>query len=254
MIAYTYVWYIISILFVINRALYSSIFHHVNISVSLETEEGNFLTGKYLQMSVFLNLAFATPVSIASVFLISPILTNIGYGEAVVRSCQTYAALASVSNVLETSLSMVSCILDITGHAKFNAVFDFWETMATVFTVIFVMPFFEPSLISLGLIFLVQDLVMISIFMFITVSWKGWFKEYYEGLFAPFYYSWVRFITIFSVYMFLYLQRAQRLLFNNLFQNDSALLSVIKYTVPFIWSEVIGEFEVRCSYLIFRSI
>lgn len=215
MIAYTYVWYIISILFVINRALYSSIFHHVNISVALETEDGDNLTGKYLQMSVLLNVAFATPVSIAAVFLIKPILTKIGYGEGVVNSCQIYAILATISNILESSLSIVSCVLDITGHARFNAVFDFWETIVTVLTVIFIMPLFEPSLISLGLIFLVQDLVMIGIFLFVTAIWKGWFRKYEKALFTPFYYSW----------------------------NDSALLSVIRYTLPFIWDEVIGEFE-----------
>jgi hypothetical protein len=195
MIAYTYVWYIISILFVINRALYSSIFHHVNISAALETDDGDYLTGKYLQMSLLLNVAFATPVSIAAVFLISPILTKIGYGEGVVNSCQIYAILATFSNILESSLSIVSCVLDITGHARFNAVFDFWETIITVLTVIFIMPLFEPSLISLGLIFLVQDLVMIAIFLFITAIWKGWFRKYEKGLFTPFYYSWVRFFN-----------------------------------------------------------
>lgn len=213
MIAYTYVWYIISILFVANRALYNSIFHHINISVALETEDGNMLTGKYIKLSLLLNLILAIPSSVAAVFLVDPILTKIGYGDRIVHSCQVYAALASVSNILETSLSSISCILDITGHARFNAVFDFWETVITVLTAIFIMPLFNPSLISLGLVFLAQDLVMIALFLFITMYWKGWFESYKKGFFS------------------------------RLYLNDAALVSVLKYAMPFIWSEIIGEFE-----------
>ena len=199
MITYTYVWYIISILHFPNRALFSSLYHHMNISIAMNNAEGDHLTGEYVQMAIVLNVVSSIPASIIAVAIVPPIMTWIGYGGKVVSSCYYYSMIACVSNMMDNTLSMISIAMDIGGHARFNAIFDFWETVLTIVVTAFVIPLFQPSLFSLGVVYLVQDILMTLIYYGVTCQSFGWFDRYWKGFFSKFDYTLVSKLSLLTI-------------------------------------------------------
>ena len=156
----------------------------MNVSIAMNNAEGDHLTGKYVQMAIILNFISSIPASIIAVAVVPPIMTWIGYGGKVVSSCYYYSMIASVSNLMDGTLSMISIAMDIGGHARFNAIFDFWEAVLTIVVTAFVIPLFHPSLITLGVIYLIQDILMTLLYYGLTCLYYGWFERYREGFFS----------------------------------------------------------------------
>ncbi len=129
MICYSNVWFIIGIAHVINDAWYDATYQHVNAAVGLETDEGYKQAGKYVRLGMIGNFLLSVPVSILAVVFMPNIMTFFGYKQLVVDMSQSYAAVSVLNNLLGTTSGFLSFILDIEGHAKFNAIYGFWEAL-----------------------------------------------------------------------------------------------------------------------------
>ena len=195
MICYTWVWYIVQIFHFGSSALFNAIYLHVNNATSLETDEGNFLAGKYLQLAVVGNILISVPASLLVLIGTGPIMAMVGYGPNVIAVCQKYAVIACLSNLLESTSNMMTIVLDIDGHAKYNAIFDFWDEILGTVTTIIVVPIFTPSLPTLGIIYFIQDFAMVILFGYLTHTRNGWFEPYLGGFTSLFSYSMVSNLT-----------------------------------------------------------
>jgi hypothetical protein len=189
MICYTWVWYIIELFHFGSSALFNAIYLHVNNAISLETDEGHFLAGKYLQLAVVGNILICIPASILVVMATSPIMTMVGYGPKVIVTCQKYAVIACLSNLWESTSNMLTIVLDIDGHAKYNAIFDFWDEVFGVVSTLAIVPIFTPSLATLGCIFFIQDIAMTLVFVYLTHTRNRWYDRYIEGFTSFFSYN-----------------------------------------------------------------
>ena len=192
MICYTWVWYIIELFHIGSSALFNSIYIHVNNAVALENDEGHFLAGKYLHLAMVGNILISIPASILVVMATSPILVMVGYGPKVIATCRKYAAISCLSNLFESTANMATIVLDIDGHAKYNAIFDFWDEIIGTLTTLFIVPIFTPSLSTLGCIFFIQDFAMTLLFFYLTHTRNRWYDRYMEGFFSSISYSLVR--------------------------------------------------------------
>ena len=113
------------------------------------------------------------------------ILTWIGYDPSRAAISQSYAIIAVANNMFDSAMGLIDCILDIEGHAKFTAVFEFWDSLASTGLAFYFVKTCRPSLWQLGLFHLASDVITTAIYFIMTGYFKCWFSEYREGLRAP---------------------------------------------------------------------
>lgn len=90
------------------------------------------MSGTLIKIGMVGNFLLSIPVSILAVICMPGIMTWFGYHESVVDISQSYAAIAVINNLLGTTANLLTFVLDIEGHAKFNAIFEFWEALFSV--------------------------------------------------------------------------------------------------------------------------
>ena len=185
MICYSNVWFVVYSVFLINDAWYDTVYKHVNVSAAVGTNEAYHTAGKYVKIAVWGNFIIALPLSIASIVYMPAILTWIGYDESIAAISQSYAAIAVVNNLFDTSTGLIDCVLDIEGHAKFTAIFEFWDSLASTSLEFFFVKNYRPSLFQLGLFHFACDITTTGIYFIITGYFKGWFDSYTEGMRSP---------------------------------------------------------------------
>ena len=185
MLVYSGVWFVVYLAFVANDAWYNAIYKHVNISAALDSKEGYAVAGRYIQIGVVGNFLISLPLSILALIYMPSIFRWIGYAEAVAEISQGYAAIAFANNLFDSTSSIIDCVLDIEGHAKFTAIFQFWNTIfGTLMAFAFVHQY-RPSLFQLGVFNFVLDIVATIVYFLYSSAWKKWFGSYAEGLFTP---------------------------------------------------------------------
>ena len=185
MLCYSNVWFIIYIAFVVNDAWYGVIYKHVNISAALYTIQGYEAGGRYIQIGVIGNILLSIPLSVLAIIYIPDICRWIGYDEEVAGISRAYTIVAVASNMVSTTSTIVDAVLDIEGHAKYGAVYDFWSTILSTTGVFFFITKFEPTLFELGVFHLTTEIVIGMHYFWICGGRRGWFVPYYEGLYAP---------------------------------------------------------------------
>lgn len=185
MLCYSYVWFIIYLAFVVNDAWYGVIYKHVNISAALYTKEGYEAGGRYIQIGVIGNIILSIPLSVLAIIYIPDVCRWIGYDEDVAAISRSYTIVVVASNLLSTTSSIIDSILDIEGHAKYGAKYDFWSTIFNTSGIFFFMSMYEPTLLELGLFNLLMEIVIGVHYFWICGCRKEWFVAYYEGLYAP---------------------------------------------------------------------
>ena len=71
-----------------------------------ETEEGYSLTGKYLRVGGILNIFLMVPISIITTYFMPTILQWIGYEGEIIDISRSFAAVASISHVINRYVSI----------------------------------------------------------------------------------------------------------------------------------------------------
>mmetsp|Transcript_12106 Transcript_12106/g.17668 ORF Transcript_12106/g.17668 Transcript_12106/m.17668 type:complete len:882 (-) Transcript_12106:94-2739(-) len=186
MICYSNVWFIIRIFHVVNDAWYDACYHHVNATIGLETEEGLFLSGTLIKIGMVGNFLLSIPASILAVICMPSIMTWFGYHNSVVDMSQSYAAVAVINNLLGTTANLFTFVLDIEGHAKFNAIFEFWEAFFSVGLTLIFVDIANPNLFQLGIFHLFLDILATAGYLYLTIIRLEWFKGYMSGIAAGF--------------------------------------------------------------------
>merc|ERR1711937_1118178 len=97
-----------------------------------------------------------------------------GYGDYVFQAGLSYSYLALIGVILEDNLGILSSMLEIDGHAKFNAVYGFWETVFCLFFETAFIIIIRPTLFGLGLFGLVESLAMHGVYCYIVYYKKRW--------------------------------------------------------------------------------
>ena len=108
----------------------------------------------------------------------------IGYDEETIDIARSYAIVASISQMIENCASPFSALLEIEGYAKFNAIYDFWDSIITIVLCFFFMFLFQPSLLALGLFHCFLDITSTVYYMYLTYEKHGMFESYHEGMIA----------------------------------------------------------------------
>ena len=90
------------------------------------------MSGTLIKIGMVGNFFLSIPASILAVICMPGIMAWFGYHNSVVEVSQSYAAVAVINNLLGTTANLLTFVLDIEGHAKFNAIFEFWEALFSV--------------------------------------------------------------------------------------------------------------------------
>ena len=184
LLAYSNVWFMIYLAFVINDAWYNALYKHVNISAALETADGYTAAGRYIKIGMIGNIIIAIPLSVVGVLCMPLILEKMGYDASIAEISQYYTIVAVLNNVFDTTTGIVDCVLDIEGHAKWGAIFDFWDTIFSTVATYFFIVYVSPSLLELGILHFGLS-ILSTIIYFKMTGRKGWFEKYRAGMSTP---------------------------------------------------------------------
>ena len=185
MICYSYVWFFIDAANIVSTALYTSLYKHVNNAAAKETDDGYNKAGKFVRIAIYFNFIISIPISFILIFSVGPIMRLYGYGNKIAKLSQKYTVLASVSQFISTSTGYASLIPDIEGHADFDALFGLVDSGIDILIALFLVPWFHPSLLQLGLIHVAQDLLSIIVYYFITGYRNRWYDKNLKGFLDP---------------------------------------------------------------------
>lgn len=84
---------------------HSSIYKHLVAAVAQETKEGCALAGKYVRIGTIGKIVLMVPISICITYWMPVIMDWIGYNEEVVKMSRSFAAIASLSQIVERYVS-----------------------------------------------------------------------------------------------------------------------------------------------------
>ena len=184
MICYSYVWFLLDASHLISDAMYNSLYKHANNCVAAETDEGYEKAGKYIRICMLFNNLISIPICTGMVFAMGPFMRMFGYGPKIVNLSKNYTIIASITKVISTCTGFVSIIPDIDGHADFDAMYGLFDSLADIAVAMFVIPIVQPTLLQLGLIHLLQDILSTIVYLSIAGCMKGWFNKYKSGIFG----------------------------------------------------------------------
>ncbi len=109
----------------------------------------------------------------------------IGYDEEIVDMSKGFAAVASISQISNNFSSLFSSLLEIEGYAKFNAIYDFWDSLVSILLCFIFIFLFRPSLLALGIFHCLLDVSSAIYYMYLTFEKREMFECYHEGIVAP---------------------------------------------------------------------
>ena len=124
----------------------------------------------------------SVPSSLIAVIYMPKIMGFYGYADGVIDMCQSYAAVAAFHYVSLGSIGMINSLLDIDGHAKFNAVWGLWECVVSVVSTVIVITVFRPSLLGLGIFYFVEECFMNLVYIYFVYNKRGWLDPYIDGM------------------------------------------------------------------------
>ena len=165
--------------FLFRESTPGSCYKHVNNSIA---DENYNLAGEYLQISIIINMLISVPASIAAVMCMESIMGYYGYNDEVIDMTLSYAVVAALDYVMEGKLDILGTVLDIDGHAKFNAVYGLWESLINIALTITVIVQFRPTLFVLAIYHFAQGLIMNAVYCYIVYYRYGWLNKYLDGI------------------------------------------------------------------------
>lgn len=80
---------------------------------------------------------------------------------------------------------LFSSLLEIEGYAKFNAIFDFWESVVGLLLCFIFIILFSPSLFALTLFNCFFSTTTTAYYMYMTLEKRGMFNSYIQGIVTP---------------------------------------------------------------------
>lgn len=184
MLCYSYVWYITDLTHIPLDAWYNAIYKHMNNACSLETAEGYHSAGHLTCIGIIGTVMLSIPLGLLTVVFMPSAMRLFGYEGAIVILSQEYAMVVVLNNLLTSVSGVMYIILDLEGYAKFTAIFEFWESGASLLAELFFIVVFSPSLLSLGIFHLTLEIA--STATYFTIVWRnGWLNGYIGGLTSP---------------------------------------------------------------------
>ena len=113
------------------------------------------------------------------------IMSYIGYNGEIVEMSRSFAAVASISQIVDYCSGTFSSLLEVEGYARFNAIYDFWEsTLGLLICYIFIV-YAKPNLFALGLFHGFLDIISTLYYLYLTYEKRGLFESYLQGFIAP---------------------------------------------------------------------
>jgi hypothetical protein len=100
MICWSSVWFILGMAHFITDSWHSSVYKHLVAAVAQDTNEGYVLAGKYMQIGACGKIVVMVPVSIIITWFMPEIMDWIGYDVAIVDMSRSFAAIASISQIV----------------------------------------------------------------------------------------------------------------------------------------------------------
>jgi len=185
MICYSYVWFIIDAAFLFSTALYNSMYKHVSNAIAPDTDEGYFKAGKYIRISIIINLILSIPISVAVIFGMGSIFRMYGFEEQMVQLCSSYTIIAIIHHLTTSISDYIASIIEIEGHADFNAKYSFFDSLVEIALSFFVIPVLKPSLIQLGIVHYTHAVLSSAFYYYLTWYKYGIYDPYVEGLTSP---------------------------------------------------------------------
>jgi Na+-driven multidrug efflux pump len=229
MLCYSYVWFIMDAAHIVSGALYSSLYKHVNNAAALNTDEGHKKAGKYIRIAILFNFIISIPICIILIFTMGPIMKLYGYGKGIVKLSRKYTYVAAASNFISTTTSFASLVPDIEGHADFDAGYGLVDSGIDIVITMFLIPILQPTLMELGYIHLIQDVVSIIVYYSITWVRNRWFDKYKKGILSP-----LEFKT--NIHNFLSPKSYEG-------KDKNLVISLISKTIPLTFDAVTAELE-----------
>ena len=156
----------------------------MNNACSLETAEGYHSAGHLTRIGIIGTVMLSIPLGLLTVVFMPSAMRLFGYEGAIVILSQEYAMVVVLNNLLTSVSGVMYIILDLEGYAKFTAIFEFWESGASLLAELFFIVVFSPSLLSLGIFHLTLEIA--STATYFTIVWRnGWLNGYIGGLTSP---------------------------------------------------------------------
>ena len=116
---------------------------------------------------------------------IDPIMRLYGYGEQIALLSQKYMYIATVNDLMTSTISFPGLVVDIIGHADFDAMFGLVDSIMDILIAIFIVPRYQLTLLELGVIHIVHDVIMTIAYYWITWHRNRWFDKFREGIVYP---------------------------------------------------------------------
>ncbi len=180
MIVYSHVWYIAEICHMVLSAWYEGIYKHVNYACSLETIDGYHSAGHLTKVGMIGITMLSIPCGIITVVFMPFMMGLLGYDGAIVVAAQQYAIVVVFNYFISSIGSILYCILDLEGYAKFAAIYEFWESVLCITATFIFITVSSPSLFAVGIFHLFFDTIS-TVFYFYIVYKKGDLDGYIGG-------------------------------------------------------------------------
>jgi len=185
MICYSNVWFLLGTVQMISSAWQGSAYKHFIAAVAQESSDGNRLAGQYLQLATNGTILLMLPVTLIISVWMPTIMDWFGYDDEIVEISRYYVIVAAINQLIDYVGYNFSALLEIQGYAKFNAIFDFWESLVGLVSCGLFIVLFRPSLLVLGIFHLLLDITGTIYYMYLTFEKNGWFEQYHDGMVTP---------------------------------------------------------------------
>jgi O-antigen/teichoic acid export membrane protein len=91
----------------------------------------------------------------------------------------------NVSSHFSSCSEVFSSLLEIEGYARFNALYDFWESIICLLFVFVFVLLFRPGLLAFALFNCCLSVTSVIYYVYLTYEKRGMFDEYMEGMISP---------------------------------------------------------------------
>ncbi|GKY92301.1 hypothetical protein MPSEU_000201200 [Mayamaea pseudoterrestris] len=143
----------------------------------------NDMTGQYVQLAIWLFILFSVPFILMWMFVMEETLVFLGLDAATALMGQEFARTFVMTKLIKGINKCFREMFATSGHEVTSSILGVVEeVVATSAMLIYALHWDEPTLQTIGYIFMVvAEMGLFSVLL--VVAWTGWFKQYYRGLF-----------------------------------------------------------------------
>lgn len=144
--------------------------------------ENNKLTGEYLQLALIFYFAFSIPFIILWSVISDDVMLLFGFDETTAEMGRSFAVPYVWAWLFKGLTGCLHSILDVFDREVVSTAVVGLCEIATMLSVLFAALFWDPSLQTIGLLYLMVSIAGMLLTI-VLVGVRGWFRPYYCGLF-----------------------------------------------------------------------